>query len=240
MQAVFKYTEYIEESGDFKMNDNGTKLTVKIRNERKEDYRIVEELTRKAFWNVNEPGCNEHYLAHILRGHEDFIPGLDFVVETPDGTIVGNVMYTLAKLKDEDGREMPVLTFGPISVHPAYQRMGIGRMMLEHSFAKAAEMGYEVIVIYGNPDNYVARGFKSCKKYNVCRQDGAYPSAMLVKELKEGALDGRKRFYQESPAYSFDGEAAEKFDRQFEPMKKEYLPCQEEFYIHSHSVIVDG
>lgn len=53
----------------------------------------------------------------------DIIPGLDFVAETPDGTIVGNVMYTLAKLKDEGGREMPVLTFGSISVHPAYQRM---------------------------------------------------------------------------------------------------------------------
>ena len=33
----------------------------------------------------------------------DIIPGLDFVAETPDGTIVGNVMYTLAKLKDEGG-----------------------------------------------------------------------------------------------------------------------------------------
>lgn len=240
MQAVFKYTEYIEESGDCEMIYNERKPAVKMRNERKEDYRIVEELTRKAFWNISEPGCNEHYLAHILREHEDFIPELDFVAEMPDGTIAGNVMYTLAKLTDEEGREMSALTFGPISVHPAYQRMGISRVMLEHSFVKAAEMGYEVIVIYGNPDNYVARGFKSCKKYNVCREDGAYPSAMLVKELKEGALDGRKWFYRESPAYSFDGEDAEEFEKRFEPMKKEYLPCQEEFYIHSHSVIVDG
>lgn len=222
------------------MEQRETMPTVRIQNEREEDYRAVEEMTRKAFWNINEPGCSEHYLAHILRRHGDFIPELDFVAKTPEGTVVGNVMYTRAKLTDEKGAEMTILTFGPISVHPAYQRKGIGKALLEHSFLKASEMGYEVIVIYGNPDNYVARGFKSCKKFNVCREDGAYPAAMLVKELKEGVLDGRKWFYRESSAYEFEKEDAEKFEEQFEPMKKEYLPCQEEFYIHSHSVIVDA
>ena len=76
MQAVFKYTEYIEESGVLKMNDNEIRPAVKIRNERKEDYRIVEKLTGKAFWNVNEPGCNEHYLAHILWGTKTLSPSL--------------------------------------------------------------------------------------------------------------------------------------------------------------------
>lgn len=32
-----------------------------IRNERFEDYRVVEEMIKKAFWNLSEPGCNEHY-----------------------------------------------------------------------------------------------------------------------------------------------------------------------------------
>lgn len=45
-----------------------------IRNERKEDFRTVEELTKKAFWNVNFPGCNEHYIVHVMRNHRDFVP----------------------------------------------------------------------------------------------------------------------------------------------------------------------
>lgn len=61
-------------------------------------------------------------------------------------------------------------------------------MMLEHSFAKAAEMGYEVIVIYGNPDNYVARGFKSCKKYNVCRQDNGYQFGIIQANNIKGGI----------------------------------------------------
>ncbi|OHD15513.1 MAG: hypothetical protein A2087_04600 [Spirochaetes bacterium GWD1_61_31] len=52
-----------------------------IRPENVSDFRPVEELTRKAFWNVHVPGCNEHYLVHVLRGPPDFIPELDFVLE---------------------------------------------------------------------------------------------------------------------------------------------------------------
>lgn len=214
-------------------------MEIIIRQERESDFREVEILTRQAFWNVNVPGCDEHYLAHILRGHPDFIPELDLVAVTEDGQIVGNVMYTRARLIGETGEEKEILTFGPISVRPDWQRRGISRRLLEHSFVRAVELGYPAIVIFGNPDNYVARGFKSSHKYRICMPDGSYPAAMLAKELTEGALDSPGKWvYRESPAYKFDPAAAEEFDRQFPPMKKEFRPSQEEFYIHSHSVIL--
>ena len=85
-----------------------------IRLETKNDYREVEILTREAFWNLSVPGCNEHYLVHILRQHEDFVPELDFVLES-DGKIIGNIMYTKSKLVDENGMEKSILTMGPYS-----------------------------------------------------------------------------------------------------------------------------
>ena len=189
--------------------------TLIIRNEIENDYRAVETATRNAFWNLNVPGCDEHYLAHIMREHEDFIPELDFVVEL-DGQIVGNVMYTKSKLIDEVGNEKQILTFGPISVDPNYQRRGYSKKLLEHSFVKALELGYDVIVIFGNPDNYVSRGFKSCKKYNICLENDVFPTAMLVKELKSGALDGRKWIFVESSVYNINCNEAQKFDELFE------------------------
>lgn len=60
---------------------------IRIRNEEEKDYRAVEELTRKAFYNMYMPGCVEHYLVRIMRGHEDFIPELDFVAEL-DGKVI--------------------------------------------------------------------------------------------------------------------------------------------------------
>ena len=126
-----------------------------IRNETEKDYTIVEEMTREAFWNLYVPGCDEHYLVHTMRSHEDFIPELDFVAEI-DGKIVGNVMYTKARLIDEAGNEKPILTFGPLCVRLGYQRKGIGKELLRTSFEKALYIGYDAIVIFGNPGNYVA------------------------------------------------------------------------------------
>ena len=167
------------------MNDNRPV----IRLETPGDYRAVENLTREAFWNQSVPGCDEHYLVHTMRRHPDFIPELAFVLEK-DGEIVGNIMYTKGRLVDGQGHEKPCLTFGPISVAPAQQRKGYGRMLIEHSFEVAMEMGYEVVVIFGNPDNYVARGFKSGRKYNVYLEGDRFPAALLVKELRSTADDG--------------------------------------------------
>lgn len=207
-----------------------------IRNESESDYRAVEELTREAFWNLHTPGCNEHYLVHVIREHADYIPELDFVAEIDD-EIVGNIIYSKAKLVDEQGYEKNILTFGPLSVLPTYQRKGIGKALLDHSFKKAIEMGYDTIVIFGHPSNYIARGFKSCKKYNICVGDNYFPTAMLVKELKPFEFDGRKWTFYESPAFEIKEKDAEAYDKLFVPKEKAYRTSQEEFYIYSHSSI---
>lgn len=212
------------------------KMMIKIRNEEEADYERVEEITRKAFWNLYIPGCNEHYLVHVMRSHEDFLPELDLVIEV-DNQIVGNIMYTKTKLIDELGEVKDVLTFGPVCILPDYQRKGYGKKLMEYSFELAAALGYDVIVIFGNPNNYVSRGFKSCKKYNVCLEDGTYPMAMMVKELKPDVLDGRKWIYYQSPVFEFDEQEADRFDEDLESWEKKYQPSQEEFYIYSHSVL---
>lgn len=207
-----------------------------IRNEEERDYARVEEITRRAFWNLYIPGCVEHYLVHIMRRHIDFLPELDLVMEV-DGQIIGNIMYTKARLVDESGEEKTILTFGPVCIAPEYQRMGYGKMLMERSFEQAAALGYDLIVIFGNPNNYVERGFKSCKKYNICLEDDIYPSAMMVKELQPVALDGRKWVYYDSPVMKIDEQEAERFDASLERMEKKYQPSQEAFYIYSHSTI---
>jgi putative acetyltransferase len=205
-----------------------------IRHEEPADYRAVEEITRQAFWNMHVPGCNEHYLVHVMRDHKDFIRVLDYVLEV-DGQIIGNIMYTRAWLIDEAGQALDILTFGPVSIAPGYQRKGYGSLLINHSIAKAVEMDEKAIVIYGNPGNYVKFGFKSCRKYQVTNEQGEYPTAMLVKELKEGLPGGRKWVYKESDAYAVDDAEAEKYNQQFEKLEKRCTASQEEFYILANS-----
>lgn len=173
-------------------------LTIRLETEK--DYRAVEELTREAFWNVYKPGADEHYYVHQMRNHPDFIPELAFVLEL-DGKIVGNIMYTKAWLEDESGARKDIISFGPLCVAPKYQRQKFGKILIEHSFEVARKMGYDVNINFGNPGNYVGRGFVSCKKKNVSFVvDGNYPAALLVCELVPDALDGRKLMYIPSTA----------------------------------------
>ncbi len=209
-----------------------------IRLETENDYRKTENLAREAFWNLSVPGCSEHYYMHVLRKHKDFIPQLDYVLEL-GGEIIASIMYTKAKFVDEEGNIKSVLSMGPLCVHPDYQRRGLGKALLEFTFEKAEKLGYDTVINFGNPDNYVARGYKSCKKYNVCLGNGVFPAALLVKVLKEDALDGRKWTYIscDAEAQCDDIEAVEEYDKLFPPKEKAWQPSQEEFYIHSHSSI---
>ena len=211
-----------------------------IRLETEEDYRAVEELTREAFWNIYKPGADEHYFVHQMRSHPDFIPELAFVLEL-DGRIIGNIMYTKACLEDEDGMRKEILSFGPLCVAPEHQRQKLGKLLIEQSFAAARSMGYDVNIIFGDPGNYVSRGFVSCKKKDVSFiVEGNFPTALLVCELVPGALDGRKWMYIPSTAADCceDVAAVEAFDATFPPKEKKWMPSQEEFYIYSHSSVV--
>ena len=211
-----------------------------IRRETEKDYRAVEELTREAFWNVYKPGADEHYFVHQMRSHPDFLPKLAFVAEA-DGRIVGSIMYTKAWLEDEEGNRKEILSFGPLGVAVEFQRQKIGKCLIERSFEEGRRLGYDVNINFGNPGNYVSSGFVSCKKKHVCfAVDGNYPTALLVRELVPGALDGRKWMYIPSTAADCcdDTEAVEAFDASFPPREKKWMPSQEEFYIYSHSSVV--
>ena len=211
-----------------------------IRQETSADYRAVEELTREAFWNVYKPGADEHYFVHMMREHPDFIPELAFVLEM-GGEIVGNIMYTKAWLEDECGNRKEILSFGPLCVAPRYQRMKLGKLLIEHSFAKALEMGYDVNINFGNPGNYVSRGFVSCKKKNVSFvREGNFPPALLVAELVPDALGGKAWMYIPSTAADCceDTAAVEAYDATFPEKERKWMPSQEEFYIYSHSSVV--
>ena len=207
---------------------------MKIRQETSKDYEIVENLIREAFWNKHVPGAMEHYLAHSMRDHPDFIKELDLVVEMDD-QIVGSIMFTRCLLIDEKGIEKTCVTFGPLAIAPRYQRKGIAKKLIAFSLNKAKEMGYDCVVIFGHPSNYITSGFISCKKVNIALEEDYYPTAMLVKILNENTFEKKKWTYKESTAYILDESKFEEFDAKFPYKEKKVLPSQEEFYIYSHS-----
>ena len=139
---------------------------MKIRLEKTEDYRVVENLTREAFWNVYRPGCTEHFVLNQYRTNPDFIPELDLVMEE-DGRIIGHVMFSKAELDLGNGTSRQSWTFGPISIHPDYKRKGYGLKLLNHALDKARQMGIGFICMEGNIEFYKHAGFDLASKLNI-------------------------------------------------------------------------
>lgn len=198
-----------------------------IRKETEADYSKVEELVREAFWNQYFPGCDEHYLCHILRDHKDFIPELDYVVEI-DNQIVGSIMYTHSYLI-HDEEKVHTLSFGPLCIHPKYQRKGLGTLLIEKTKALAIDMGIPAIIIYGDPHNYCKHGFKNGKDYEVSNMDGEYPLGLLVLELQKDFFGKKKLKAQQSDVFVFDQDKVDEFDKRFPVKEKRWQYSQELF-----------
>jgi putative acetyltransferase len=211
-------------------------MNIEIRLEQESDYRIVEELTKEAFWNLYQPGGDEHYLLHQLRRSVDFIPELDYVALV-DNIIVGHIAYSRSYVLDERNTQHETIIFGPISVLPQWQNQGVGSALIEHTRKIAHEKGYSAIIIFGYPDYYKRFGFKVAKEYGISDPDDKFPVAHLVLELYEGALKGISGKFFASEAFNVDAEAAEIFDQSFPQKEKLVLPSQELFIKTSTSFL---
>ena len=197
-----------------------------IRRETPADYGAVERLTRDAFWNVYRPGCLEHYVVHVLRRDPAFVPQLDLVMER-GGELIGHVMYMRAGITANDGREIPMMTFGPISIRPDLQRQGLGRRLLEESMARAGALGAGVLCIEGSIEFYGRSGFVAAGTRGIrCEGEEESSPYFLLKELRPGFLDGVTGVYHTPRGYFVDEQAAEAFDRAFPPREKLRLPGQ--------------
>ena len=204
------------------------KNNIIIRLEKKEEYREVENLVRESFWNVYRPGCLEHYVLNQLRTDEAFVPELDFVMEK-DGKLIGQNMFMRAKIQADDGRDIPIVTMGPIGIAPEFKRQGYGKILLDYSLEKAAELGAGALCFEGNIDFYGKSGFTFASEFGIRYHglpEGEDASFFLCKELIPGYLDGVTGEYATPQGYFVDEAEAENFDKQFPYKEKLKLPGQ--------------
>ena len=199
-----------------------------IRLEKTEEHRETEALVREAFWNVYRPGCLEHYVLNQLRNDKEFVPELNFVMEK-DGRLIGQNMFMRAAIKADDGSDLPIMTMGPICISPELQGRGYGKILLDYSLEKAAELGCGALCFEGNINFYGKSGFTYASEFGIRYHglpEGADASFFLCKELKKGYLDGISGEYTPPKGYFVDEAEAEEFDKQFPPKEKLKLPTQ--------------
>lgn len=184
-----------------------------IRLEEKRDYNKTENLVRESFWNVYKPGCDEHFVLKCLRSDPAFVPQLDFVMEK-DGQIIGQIIFVKAVITKDDGGVLPVLTFGPVCIHPQYQHRNLGKKLVDFALEKAAEMGFNAVFIEGNINFYRHCGFTFAREYGIRYHGlpaGADDSFFLCKELLKDCLKDITGEYATPKGYFSAIERADEF-----------------------------
>ncbi len=199
-----------------------------IRRETEADYEKVENLVREAFWNVYRPGCYEHYVIHALRNDPAFVKDLSFVMEL-DGTLIGQNMFMRTMIERDGGGVIPVLTMGPIGIHPDYKRKGFGKRLLDYSLEAAGALGFGAVLFEGNILFYGKSGFDYSRNFGIRYHDleeGADDSFFLCRELIPGYLTGVTGVYQTPKGYYVDPKDVDAFDERFPQKEKKRIPGQ--------------
>lgn len=199
-----------------------------IRLEEEKDYFETENLTREAFWNVYREGCFEHLIIHNLRKDKSFVKELDYCIEI-NNKIIANIVYAKGKLKLENGNIREILIFGPVSVLPKYQKKGYGEKLINYTIEKAKELGFDAIVIMGNPNYYKKFGFESCSKYKIYYEGldkNEEAPFFMIKILNDNNIENLKGIYSDPDCYKADEKELEEFDKKFPFKIKEKIEGQ--------------
>ncbi|RDY25241.1 N-acetyltransferase [Romboutsia weinsteinii] len=154
----------------------------------KEDYREVESIVEMAFKSEEHSDGNEHNLVAKLRDSKEFVEELSLVAKE-EGKIIGHILLTKIKIKS-DNDEYESLALAPLSVHPKYQGMGIGRKLIEASFDKAKELGFRSVIVLGHENYYPKFGFEAANKYSIRAPFEVPENVFMAKELVKNGLKG--------------------------------------------------
>lgn len=202
------------------------KMKIEIRSETEKDYFETEKMVRESFWNKYQPGCNEHYMIHLMRKNSAWLPELSRIAVV-DGKIAGVIMYFKAKIIQPDGKEIQIASFGPLCVSHKYRNFGIGKKLMEETLPLVKNAGFPGVLIVGEPDYYPKQGFIRCKERGITDAEGNSWDPYMIYEFEKNGMNYPGIF--EEPYEITDGipqNPPEEYENQFEAWTKAWVPCQ--------------
>jgi predicted N-acetyltransferase YhbS len=150
-----------------------------------------------------------------------FVKELSFVAVDND-KVVGNIIYSKAKVINSINREFVVLCMGPIAVWPPYQGQGIGSLLINYSIKNVRQLGYKAIILFGNPNFYRRFGFINAKKYGIQTSSGENFDEFMALELWDGSLNDISGKFYEDKVFKIENDELEIFEKEF-PYKEKCI-----------------
>ncbi len=129
-------------------------------------------------------------LVEEIRAKKYYVPALELMMVNEEDEIVGYAMFS--RFHIEGKYENELLLLSPVAVKTQLQRQHISKELLEYGFERAKQLGFQAVLVEGNPQNYHSRGFQSSYLFGIEAGPNIKmpsPDCLMVKELEQGALE---------------------------------------------------
>jgi len=167
-------------------------MNMQVRTASESDRQAISNIVIAAFGN--EEGNEINGLITDLLADPSAQPLLSLVAAA-DGTAVGHILFTNAWIKHSH-RMISSTILAPLSVHPEYQRQGIGGLLIQEGRKRLKATGVELVFVLGHPSYYPKYGFSAAGTLGF---DAPYPippehaDAWMVQELQAGVVGHVRR-----------------------------------------------
>ena len=140
-------------------------MTIQIIQEQQKHFAEISNVIQQAFLAEEISNHQEQYVVQKLRASDAYMPSLSLVAL--DGEkVIGHMMLSKVHIVEGEQR-VPSLALAPLSVHPNYQRQGIGTRLMHEALKRAKELPYEFIIVLGHPDYYQRFGFQKASDWHI-------------------------------------------------------------------------
>lgn len=172
-------------------------------NHRAVEIRASRPADRSAIHDVHMAAFGPSEAPRIIRLVEEALDDPEAgavlsLVAIQEGRIVGHVLFTPATV-ETTGKPVMSSILAPLAVHPAFQRQGIGRRLVESGFEMLRDSDVELVFVLGDPAYYSRFGFEPVGDRGPTAPYPlplAYADAWMLFALhpgRLGAVDGRVR-----------------------------------------------
>lgn len=128
----------------------------------------------------------EQELVNFLRKSNRYIPEPALVVEL-EGQVVGHITLTKFTIQ-ADSQSFESLLLAPIAIATEYQNQAIGTKLIKKSLRRAQTMGYNNVIVVGNPAYYQRFGFRPATEFGIAHIEAIENQYVMVYALSPDGL----------------------------------------------------
>ena len=156
-------------------------MIITVRPEQQGDIDQISELNKLAFGQDNEAR-----LVALLRSAPGYVPGLSLIA-VAEGVVVGHILFSKIFVVSGDAR-YETLALAPMSVHPSYQKQGVGARLITTGLQSARELGFGSVIVLGHEHYYPKFGFLPASRWSIRAPIDVPDNVFMAIELIPGSL----------------------------------------------------